>query len=68
MTHELLNLQYQSHGTLSIILMGIGVSAVAVIGLRTYVHWRDRHRRRAEAVALSARKAVRKPARKRRRH
>jgi hypothetical protein len=60
MSHELLNLKYQSHDTLSIILMGIGVSAVAVIGLRLYLYWRDRHARRARAMAPPARKAGRK--------
>lgn len=60
MAHELLYLPYQSHETLSIIVMGIGVSAVAVLGLRLYVHWRDRHARKARAMAQSARKAGRK--------
>jgi len=62
--HELLYLPHQSHQTLSIILMGIGVSAAAVIGLRLYLHWRERHSRRAKAMVPSTRKA----GRKRRRH
>ncbi|MCW5660048.1 MAG: hypothetical protein KIT60_20290 [Burkholderiaceae bacterium] len=64
MSHELLNLKYQSHETLSVILMGFGMSAVAVIGLRLYLYWRDRRGRKAKTPVAPARKT----GRKRRRH
>lgn len=64
MAHELLYLQYQSHETLSIILIGGGLSAGLVLVFGLYMHWRGRRARKAARLAREERKA----ARKRRRH
>lgn len=64
MTHELLYLPYESHETLSIILIGSGLSAAMVLAFGLYMHWRGRHARKAARLAREERKA----ARKRRRH
>lgn len=60
MAHELLEVQYQSRDTLSIILIGAGVSAVVATGFVLYFYWCGRHERRAARLARAARKAARK--------
>ena len=43
MAHQLLHLKHQSHDTLSITLVGGGLSALVVIGYVLVMHWRGRH-------------------------
>ncbi len=60
MAHELLYLPYQSHETLSIMLIGGGVSFAVVIAFALYVRWRGRHARADERRVREDRNAARK--------
>ncbi len=60
MAHQLLYLKDQSHDTLSIILVGAGLSALVVIGFALVMHWRGRHARALARLAREQRKAARK--------
>lgn len=47
MTHEIFYLQQQSHETLTLILVGGGVSSAFVVAFALYLHWKGRHARKA---------------------
>lgn len=60
MTHEIFYLQQQSHATLTLILVGGGVSSVIVVAFALYLHWKGRHARKAVRLAREERKAERR--------
>ena len=47
MIQELFYVSHQSHGTLSIVLIGGGLISAAMGRLVLYLHWRGRHARLA---------------------
>ena len=60
MTHEIFYLQQQSHETLTLILVGGGVSSAIVVAFALYLHWKGRHARKAARLAREERKAARR--------
>lgn len=60
MAHELRYLQNQPPETLSIILIGGGVSFAVVVAFALYVRWRGRHVRADERRVREDRKSARK--------
>lgn len=68
MTHEIFYLQQQSHETLTLILVGGGVSSAIVVAFPLYLHWKSRHARKAARLAREERKAERRRRRRGQRH
>ena len=60
MPREIFYLQQQSHETLTLILVGGGVSGAIVVAFALYQHWKGRHARGAARLAREARKAERR--------
>ncbi len=60
MTHELLYLKDQSRDTLSLVLIGSGLSTMLVIGFALFIYWQGRHARAASRLARERLKAARK--------
>ncbi len=57
MTHELSYLEQQSYETLTIILVGGGVSSAIVLAFDLSLRWKGRHARKAARLAREERKA-----------
>ena len=68
MTHETTYLQQQSHKTLSIILVGGGVSSAIALAFAPCLYWKGRRARKAAGLARVERKAVRSRRRRGQRH
>ncbi len=68
MTHEFFYLQRQSHETLTLILVGGGVSSAIVVAFALYLNWKGRHARKAARLAREGRKAEKRRRRRGQRH
>lgn len=60
MSHEIFLVQQQSHATLTIMLIGGGLSMAVVGACALYWHWKGRHARKAARSAQQQREADRK--------